>query len=288
MKSKWLYNYALMSLIFHVVLSLNTCPKNMRMIPFSDLKVSNQEKACYYYLKNKINIAPVEINLQLDTKESMSASLIFLKDSHKMGLNIQKALTIRFSFSKEEEKRIFLQVQKCLEENEKCPEDKSNKIQIDLSSQEKLEEPKESPSKNKEPHFDILLKENEIKILHEKTAIFSESIDFINLLGNDAYIYLESSGSSKEKAIKDFSICYSKESPRPQRKLEESESTLENIEVDDYCIQSSPNILREGNVHIVPSVILHPKDKNGNFPSAIFNYTLNDLDNLFTVSHSKN
>ena len=76
---KTLYHYALMSLIFHMVLSLNICPKSMRMIPFTDLKVSSQEKACYYYPKDKIKIAPIEINLHLDTKESIDASLILSK-----------------------------------------------------------------------------------------------------------------------------------------------------------------------------------------------------------------
>lgn len=130
--------------------------------------------------------------MELDTKDSLSTSLILSKDTHKMGLNIQKALDIRFSLSKEDKKTNFFQVQKCFKENEKCSEDKSNKIQIDLTNQKKSEEPKESPLKNI-VKFEILINENEIKIFHYKRTIFSESIHLINLIGNDAYIYLESS-----------------------------------------------------------------------------------------------
>lgn len=77
--------------------------------------------------------------------------------------------------------------------------------------------------------------------------------------------------------------------PKTSRRLKETESTLETNEVDEYFIQSSsPNILREGDIDIVLSVLLNPKDKNGNFPSALSNYTLIVLKKLFTVSNSKN
>ena len=81
----------------------------------------------------------------------------------------------------------------------------------------------------------------------------------------------------------------SKIKPTHLRNIEESNLTkLEYFEVDGYCIENVPNILREGNIDIIPSVLLNPKDKEGNFPSELMNYSLNDLDELFILTHSNN
>ena len=69
---------------------------------------------------------------------------------------------------------------------------------------------------------------------------------------------------------------------------ENEETALDHFEVNNYSIKTFPNILRGGNLEIIPLVVLHPKSKNGNFPSELLNYSRQKLKKLFNFTHSKN
>ena len=60
------------------------------------------------------------------------------------------------------------------------------------------------------------------------------------------------------------------------------------LEMDPQNILTKPNYLREGNIYVIPTVRLNPKDQNGNYPSEIENYKKKDLKKLFNITHSLN
>ena len=59
--------------------------------------------------------------------------------------------------------------------------------------------------------------------------------------------------------------------PKELRNIEEGQTEnggtkLDYIEVDDFYIQNSPNIFREGDIKAIPSITLQPKDNRRKFP----------------------
>ena len=238
--------------------------------------------------------SPLEINMEIEIKEPFHASLFLSKANPIFGLKPKKFLKVTISFFKKDKSKIYLQFQKTSTENDIHLGVKDKMIKIELPIQEKMKNPTEIPDKKKDLQYSsiklsFLIEKNEIKILHSKDVVFSEFIDTEKLFGNYVYILLESSKNIKKENFKEFSICYLNSSPKSLRNLQESTSTqLEYIEVDEYSIKTSPNILKEGNTMIIPTVKLNPKDKNGNFPSDILSFTRKDLKNLFNLTHSKN
>ena len=290
MTSKILLYFA--SIVFvsqAVLLSGGTCLNGMNEISFSDLAASIQEKSTLYFYKDKILASPLEINMEMEIKESIHASLILSKANPKFfGFKNKGFLEIGIDSIKEDKSKIRLNVKKTSKKNAANSYDKEKIIRLDASVQKKMGDPNKIPDKKEELHHSsiklvIRIEKNEIKILYSKAVVFSEPIDIQKDLGAFVYVLLESS----KEIIKDFSICYSKTSPKSLRNLEEN-SQLEYIEVDEYSIKTSPNILKGGNVIIIPNVKLSPKDKDGNFPSSLLSLKPKDLRNLFNVTHSKN
>ena len=293
MGEKIFYYLAIMICIYHIASASSICPMGMKMISFSNPTISSRQNSAYYFNGEKIFTTHLKINLEIEVKESVQTSLILSNSGPKLGLNIQNALIVNIIPFKENKTKVFIKVQKKYQENDEFSDGKERIIKIDLPNQEKLKDSKQYLTKGKESQsisikLEVLIEKNEMKIIYSKFIIFSELIDFDKLLGNYSYIHLESTGDSEINTIKDFTVCYSK-SQNLLRNLEEnSDSSLEYIEIDDYSIQTLPNILREGNVYIIPSVLLIPKDINGNFPSDILNLSSKQLDNLFNLTHSKN
>ena len=257
------------------------------MITFSNLDTSIQEKSIYYFHKEKIMASPLEINMEIEIKEPVHASLILSKINPIFELKTEESLKISIDSSKKNKSKIYLRFQKTSGQNEILLGAKDKMIEIELTIEENAN------NLNEISYFSIklsfLIEKNEIKILYSKNVIYSGFIDTRKLFGNYVYILLESSKDMKKENFKEFSICYLKSSPKPLRYLQESTVTqLEYIEVDEYSIKTSPNILKEGNAMIIPTVKLNPKDKNGNFPSDILSYTHKQLKNLFNLTHSKN
>ena len=280
---------AFILLINNLILSLSICPKGMELHSFSESKKLTEEKIIYYKLGDKIKrLKEIYLNFEMDPKELSYVSLILSKDTPKNAPD-KDALVFNI-LSIGDKKGIFLKMQKHL--NETHRENEDDMIQIDslIQAKEKNKEPNEISIENKESSnniikFDIYIQNKRIKILHSKAVLFSEMIN----IENYDYIYLDTKKNKNQKVIKDFTLCYPKNEPNPLRNLQETgESKLDYFEVDNYCIQTAPNILRDGNVNIIPSVVLIPKDKDGNFPSDILNYSKKDLKILFTLNHSKN
>ena len=296
--------YIFFILILHLTLSTNISTKEMEKVTFSHLKASLKEKSFYYFFneEKKINISNVEINIEIEASQNGNLSLIFSKDNAQYESNPKDSLVIRVASIQEEEKsNIFLQVQKCFNKSEICSEDKKNIIRIEPIQRETEKNPKEILSMNKGEYLtniklDIIIDSKEIKILYARNAIFSDFFDTNKIFGNSAYFQLKSTKIRNNKTlIKNFTMYYVPltTNPKELRKIEEGqteneETKLVHIEVVDYCIQSSPNILRKGNTYIIPRVLLNPKDKNGNFPLYIKNCTFKYLKNLFNITHSKN
>ena len=72
------------------------------------------------------------------------------------------------------------------------------------------------------------------------------------------------------------------------RNLEENGNI--KLEIDERCIESSPNYLRQGNVYLTPLIFIIVKDGNGNLISNLKDksiYNKNYLNNLVNVTHSK-
>ena len=283
--------FASIVFISEVVLSTSTCLNGMNEISLSNLATSIQKNSIYYFHQDKILTSPLEINMEIKIQESVHASLILSKANPKFfGFKTKHFLEIGIDSTKKGQSKIFLNVKKTPEENGVNSHDKGKKIELDIPIQNKMGDSNEILDKETELHhpsikLSFLIEKNEFKILYAKDVVLSEPIDVRKVLGNYAYIFLESS----KDIIKDFSICYSKTSPESLRNLEEStETKLEYIEVDEYSIKTSPNILKGGNVVIIPNVKLNPKDSNGNFPSSLLSWKPKNLRTLFNVTHSKN
>ena len=291
MKMNMLLYFASIVFISEVVLSTSTCLNGMNEISLSNLATSIQKNSIYYFHQDKILTSPLEINMEIKIQESVHASLILSKANPKFfGFKTKHFLEIGIDSTKKGQSKIFLNVKKTPEENGVNSHDKGKKIELDIPIQNKMGDSNEILDKETELHhpsikLSFLIEKNEFKILYAKDVVLSEPIDVRKVLGNYAYIFLESS----KDIIKDFSICYSKTSPESLRNLEEStETQLEYIEVDEYSIKTSPNILKGGNVVIIPNVKLNPKDSNGNFPSSLLSWKPKNLRTLFNVTHSKN
>ena len=59
---------------------------------------------------------------------------------------------------------------------------------------------------------------------------------------------------------------------------------------DPLNLGAEPNYLREGNIYVIPSVILNPKDEKGNFPSDIKDtsfFPKRKLFKLINATHSR-
>ena len=283
--------FASIIFISEVVLSTNTCLNGMDEISLSNLAISIQKNSIYYFHQDKILTSPLEINMEIEIQESVHASLILSKANPKFfGFKTKNFLEIGFDSTKEDQSKILLNVKKTSKENGVNSHNKGKKIELEIPIKNKIGDSNEIPVKETELYHSgikltFLIEKNEFKILNAKDVIFSESIDVRKVLGSYAYIFLE----SYKDIIKDFSICYSKTSPESLRNLEESiETQLEYIEVDEYSIKTSPNILKGGNVVIIPNVKLNPKDEDGNFPSSLLTWKPKNLRTLFNVTHCKN
>ena len=274
MNKKICYSYVFIILLCNIIASLNICPKGMDLYFISEPKTSIREKSIYYTFGDTIKTTEVYINLEIKPKEQSYASLIISKGIPQ---NASKKNLLELNFiSKKDKNRIFLQIQKNINETHSENEDEmipieSNDIPITMK-------------------FDIFIEKKEMTIIYKQNIAYSKIISVENLLDNYTYIYyLESSKDKNQKVIQDFTVCYLKSEPNLLRNIEENEkSKLAYIEVDNYSILQSPNILREGSIRIIPSVILNPKNENGSFPSDILNYSRRNLRSLFNLTHSKN
>ena len=288
-----IFNYfALILLLSTVSASINVCPEGLDSYYYFSLpqfKISIQENSIFYKLENKIKINHCYMSLEILSKEVFYISLILSKHIYKS--NIKKnALSLDFIYE-DESKGILLEIKKCL--NDACSGNKDEIITIDPTIQKSQKGPNANKETNKKVSnimkFDIYLEKTEIKIMLFEKVVYSKKFDIENLLGDSINVYLESSKGKKENAIHNFSVCYLKGEPNPPRSLEENEETaLDHFEVDNYSIKTFPNILRDGNIETIPLLILHPKSKNGNFPSEILNYPRKKLKHLFNIIHNKN
>jgi len=252
----------------------------MNQISLTNLKRFSKDEVITYYSGEKVQVSSMEIHLETEEKQNYF-SIILTNDLDKPVTKIKKSLVIEFI--KDRKKGSFFYIKKCLEENENdiCPK---KEIPIQIKS---LEDSKVNKAK-----YDIFFKENGFKIYSKNELIHEEEFDFQKNVGETSYFEIKTETNYQNLSGKNFAICYIPDIPdikKVFRNLQEGGNGDEGgefdyLEIDDSCLKTTPNYLREGNVEIIPSVKLNLKDKNGKFPSS---YPVEDLEKLVNLEHSQ-
>ena len=126
---------------------------------------------------------------------------------------------------------------------------------------------------------------------YQNKLIYKEEVDFQKIFGETSYVQIRTKANSQKISTEnfDFTICYDPYISKIIRSLQEDREgggEFDYLEVDEACIKASPNYLREGNVEMIPTVKLDPKDKNGKFPSNILNFSKKNLKELVKLEHN--
>ena len=181
-------------------------------------------------------------------------------------------------FTKDKRNDIFFQIQRCIKENGRCSREGSPKKINERFSDTEIKK------------YEISIDYNKIKMYSQNKLIYEEKVEFQKDFGETSYIQIRTKANSQKISIEklNFIICHSPEIATIMRKLQEGGNEGGEFDhLDDAdCIETSPNYLREGNVEIIPTVKLDPKDKDGKFPSNILNYSKKSLNELVKLEHS--
>lgn len=248
--------------ISQIIYSLNLCPRNMDSLNLRDLNSYSSEGFLTHFYEGAINISPMKIHLEMDENNSDYFSVILSKDLKSFDNNYLMLELVQ-------RKESYLQIKNCLFENQTCSKDVSPIVT--------------NKSSTKISEFDIFIENEEMKIYSKSELIYQDNIDFKKLFGEYVYVQIKTKDDHQNISLKDLTVCHI---PKKIRSLDDDE--LDYLEVETYCLKTSPNYLREGNTEIIPSVKLIPKSKNGNFSSNILNYSNQQLYNLVTLQHSRN
>ena len=140
-------------------------------------------------------------------------------------------------------------------------------------------------------NYAFIYTNNELIMYSENETIYKETIDLKKMFGEYVSISLKSKNSIKSAILnfKDFIVCDSSQELNNIRNLEENKNI--KLEIDEIYIESGPNYLRPGNVHMIPLVFIIVKDGNGNLIPDLKDksiYNKNFLNSLVNVTHSKN
>ena len=239
-------------------------------------KITEEEYVCFFYDK-KMTMSPVEIHLEAEIDQKLDFSTFFFEIIFEKNLNKEKctkdesskdSYILRFVLSKENKIKDSLKIEKCLEENEECS---INEAQVKfINSGDALYD------------ISVAIDYDEIKIFSKKDIIFEDKAKLRNYFGDGFYLKVVSA----KKGIKFKTISFTSDTTN-LRLLEENEGKkLVHLEMDPINIETQPNYLREGDIYVLPKIILNPKNGNGDFPSDIENYSKMDFKKLFNVTHS--
>ena len=250
----------------------------------------------YFFYEKKIQVFPLEIHISTETetekRENLSCfffEVIFAKalDKYKHDEDedefYKNSYVLRFNLSKDKAKEDFLQIEKCLEEDKECSKKEAGKSMISKKSMDI------------QNYFIISTDNFGLKVISKNTTIFEEKINLKNYFGEDFFIKVIS--SKKGIVFKEFVFKLGSNKTKKPRFLEEKSGdggkeggNFTYLEMDPLNIEAEPNYLRDGNIYVIPSVILNPKDENGNFPSDIKDTSLfpeRKLFKLINATHSR-
>ena len=195
----------------------------------------------------------------------------------------KNSYVLRFNLSKDKAKEDFLQIEKCLEEDKECSKKEAGKSMISKKSMDI------------QNYFIISTDNFGLKVISKNTTIFEEKINLKNYFGEDFFIKVIS--SKKGIVFKEFVFKLGSNKTKKPRFLEEKNGdggkeggNFTYLEMDPLNLGAEPNYLREGNIYVIPSVILNPKDEKGNFPSDIKDtsfFPKRKLFKLINATHSR-
>ena len=256
----------------------------------SDFIKKSRNEINYFFYEKEIKVTPLEIQIEAQISKNQNKlchfiEIIFAKTLNKENFDEdelhKKSYIMRFTLSNDEKGEDFLQIIKCMDEAKKCLSNERDKIKLNLIKKISYED----------IYYDLLI----FKITSKNVLVFEEKIKLKNYFGEKFYAKVM---SSKEGiSFKKFLFKISSNDTKELRFLEEEKNDEENeggkfdhLEMDPLNIVTEPNYLREGDIYVIPSVILNPKDEKGNFPSDIKNDSLwkkNNLKKLLNITHSR-
>ena len=269
--------FVLMLFAPHLEIALGLCPEDMELLNLTHFQNIKKEGSIIHFYKEKINLYPLKIYLE------------FYKDINDVSVIASKKLNIPenendigksfiMEFTKDKRNDIFFQIQRCIKENGRCSREGSPKKINERFSDTEIKK------------YEISIDYNKIKMYSQNKLIYEEKVEFQKDFGETSYIQIRTKANSQKISIEklNFIICHSPEIATIMRKLQEGGNEGGEFDhLDDAdCIETSPNYLREGNVEIIPTVKLDPKDKDGKFPSNILNYSKKSLNELVKLEHS--
>ena len=270
--------FALMLFATHLEIALGLCPEDMEHLNLTHFQKIKKEGSVIYYYEEKIHLYPMKIYLEF-YKDMQDVSVIASKKLKKSENEKDIGNSFTMEFTKDKNNDIFFQIQRCLKENGICLREGSpTKISERLSDTEIKK-------------YEISIHYDKIRIYSQNKFIYEEEVEFQKIFGETSYVQIRTIANSQKISVEnfDFAICHSLDISKIMRKLQEGMNEggeFDHLEVDANCIEASPNYLREGNVEIIPTVKLDPKDKDGKFPSNILKYSTKSLNELVKLEHN--
>ena len=282
-------NFLLLFQVLNLIAGFFKAEKAIDLLHFSKVSRNMYD---YFFYEEKIPIFPLEIQISTEVAKGENLSRYFFEIIFAKTLNKDKydedelyknSYILRFNLSKDKAKEDFLQIRKCLEENREC-----SKKEVGKAMKSK---------KSTDIHYNIFIETDNygIKIFSKNTTIFEEKINFKSYFGEEFYIKVKS--SKKGILFKNFSFKIPSDKTKKPRFLKEKNDDggkeggkFTYLEMDPLNIEAESNYLREGNIYVIPSVILNPKDEKGNFPSDIKDTSLfpkRKLFKLINATHSR-
>ena len=285
---KFLKYILLLSLLSYSIASYPIIRQSKHL---SDFLKKSENESNYFFYEKKIKVSPLEIQIEAEISKDQNKFGYFIEIIFANILNTENfdedelhmnSFIMRFTLSNEEEGEDFLQFLKCLDETKKCLSNERSKIKLNLVKKLNYED----------IYYDIFIAIDDygIKIISKNVIVFEEKIKLKNYFGEEFYAKVVS--SKKGISFKKFLFKISPNDAKELRFLDEENEggKFDHLEMDPLNIVTEPNYLREGDIYAIPSVILNPKDENGNFPSDIKNSSLlkkNNLKKLLNVTHSR-
>ena len=277
------------------------CSKSTKKLTLSDTYNLVIDKSEHSYFKKRFYIYPkFEVHLSFEVEQpwliSEYFSLILSSRLNKAmeEYNIAKirAYKIKFNFKKNTKIENSLKTEKYIEKNEICQENEDiNNLDINIfyNNYKKIKK-----------YYRLIIINDKLTIYSKNDLIHEKKFNVKNYFGDYIYIQLIKSLKFKNIRIKDFIICDNINDYKNIRYLQSNDSSINNtlpkeselkyLEIGRRCIESNTNYLRQGNVYLIPSIHLIPKNEDNNLLINIRDKTIYSkrfLKNLINITHSK-
>ena len=268
-----IFGILLLLLIFCSIIELSLEVKTSSLS-----KISNNEYEGFFY--EKAIPFPMEIHFEAEINKNRNKTvfeIVFSKEKNNEVELYNNSYILRFTLSKDKVVEDSIKIIKCLEERKECSSNEEKMLK--MKSADKM--------KPGDILYDLSVSVDDvgIKIISKNDLIFEDKIKLKNYFKEEFYFKII--GLKKQIEFKDIYLKMNSNETKHIRFLE-GEGNLVHLEMAPENILTKPNYLKEGNVYVIPRVILNPKDENGKFPSKIVKYKYRDLQQLVNVTHSKN